>query len=98
MKNWRHIREYQPDIPWFQVADVVSSLAVEYMFLTTDGPDVSSKLSVEPFNAVNEQNDYEVCNFDHLDISSADQFLVDTVVFERPHRRRTGGALFRSRV
>ncbi|KAJ3553699.1 hypothetical protein NM688_g3475 [Phlebia brevispora] len=36
------------------------SLAVDYLFLTNDGPDVRADLLVEPFNAVNEQNDYEI--------------------------------------
>ena len=29
--------------------------------MTTDGTDARQGLVVEPFNAVNEQNDYEVC-------------------------------------
>ncbi|KAI0085511.1 hypothetical protein BDY19DRAFT_896356 [Irpex rosettiformis] len=36
------------------------SLAVNYMFLATDGTDARPELVVEPFNAVNEQNDYEI--------------------------------------
>ena len=40
--------------------DVAYSLAVNYLFLTTDGTDVRKEVGVEPFNAVNEQNDYEV--------------------------------------
>lgn len=35
-------------------------LAVNYLFLTTDGTDTQQELVVESFNAVNEQNDYEV--------------------------------------
>lgn len=34
---------------------------MDYLFLTTDGPDDErSQLVVEDFNAANEQNDYEV--------------------------------------
>ncbi|KAH8093122.1 hypothetical protein BXZ70DRAFT_950158 [Cristinia sonorae] len=36
------------------------SLAVNYLFLVNDGPDVRKDLVIEPFNAVNEQNDYEI--------------------------------------
>ncbi|THG95454.1 hypothetical protein EW026_g6205 [Hermanssonia centrifuga] len=36
------------------------SLAVDYLFLTTDGTDERTDLVVEGFNAVNEQNDYEI--------------------------------------
>ena len=38
----------------------LNRLAVKYCFLTNDGADVRTDLVVEPFNAVNEQNDYEV--------------------------------------
>ena len=33
---------------------------MDYLFLTTDGPETRSELVVEDFNAANEQNDYEV--------------------------------------
>ncbi|KAI0945874.1 hypothetical protein AcV7_009996 [Taiwanofungus camphoratus] len=36
------------------------SLAVKYFFLTTDGDNERKEFVVEPFNAVNEQNDYEI--------------------------------------
>ncbi|TCD63843.1 hypothetical protein EIP91_004885 [Steccherinum ochraceum] len=36
------------------------SLAVDYLFLVNDGADVRTDLTIEPFNAVNEQNDYEI--------------------------------------
>jgi len=36
------------------------ALAVDYQFLTTDGGDAAPTLTVEPFNAVDEQNDYEI--------------------------------------
>ncbi|THH30142.1 hypothetical protein EUX98_g4051 [Antrodiella citrinella] len=36
------------------------SLAVDYLFLANDGADVRTDLVIEPFNAVNEQNDYEI--------------------------------------
>jgi len=36
------------------------SLAVKYLFLANDGADIRTDLKVEPFNAVNEQNDYEI--------------------------------------
>jgi len=36
------------------------SLAVNYLFLANDGADVRTDLVIEPFNAVNEQNDYEI--------------------------------------
>ncbi|KAI0691817.1 hypothetical protein BC835DRAFT_1430723 [Cytidiella melzeri] len=36
------------------------SLAVNYLFLTNDGGEARQDLVVEPFNAVNEQNDYEI--------------------------------------
>ena len=42
------------------MTNTLTSLAVDYLFLTTDGPDVRADLTVETFNAVNEQNDYEV--------------------------------------
>jgi len=35
-------------------------LAVEYLFLTNDGIENHAELSLEPFNATIEQNDYEV--------------------------------------
>lgn len=35
-------------------------LAVKYAFQVNEGVDVRTDLVVEPFNAVNEQNDYEV--------------------------------------
>lgn len=40
--------------------DVSSSLAVKYFFLTTDGDTENADLCVDSFNAVEEQNDYEV--------------------------------------
>ncbi|PCH42800.1 hypothetical protein WOLCODRAFT_138070 [Wolfiporia cocos MD-104 SS10] len=36
------------------------SLAVKYFFLANDGEDDAKKLVIEPFNAINEQNDYEI--------------------------------------
>jgi len=36
------------------------SLAVKYLFLTNSGFDTHPKLTVEPFNANTEQNDYEI--------------------------------------
>ncbi|CAL1697489.1 unnamed protein product [Somion occarium] len=36
------------------------SLAVDYLFLTNDGGDSREDLVVDSFNAVNEQNDYEI--------------------------------------
>jgi len=36
------------------------SLAVRYLFLTNSGFDTHPELTVEPFNASNEQNDYEI--------------------------------------
>lgn len=38
----------------------LSSLAVKYLFLTDHGLEEHSELTVEPFNASTEQNDYEV--------------------------------------
>lgn len=41
--------------------------------MTTDGTDARQGLVVEPFNAVNEQNDYEVCThtpFRHISLVS----------------------------
>lgn len=43
------------------LTDVPCSLAVNYLFLANDGADIRTDLVIEPFNAVNEQNDYEVC-------------------------------------
>lgn len=40
-------------------------LAVNYLFLSTDGGDDQSVLTVDPFNAADEQNDYEVRSY-HL--------------------------------
>jgi hypothetical protein len=34
---------------------------VDYLFLADDGLEEHPSLSVEPFNATSEQNDYEVC-------------------------------------
>lgn len=45
---------------WWYLYICVVRLAVDYMFLANDGADVRTDLFVEPFNAVNEQNDYEV--------------------------------------
>jgi hypothetical protein len=42
------------------LADNAESLAVDYLFLTNDGGDANATLTMEPFNAVEEQNDYEV--------------------------------------
>ena len=42
---------------WSNFAD---RLAVKYTFQVNDGADIRTDLVVEPFNAVNEQNDYEV--------------------------------------
>ncbi|KAI0798209.1 hypothetical protein C8Q75DRAFT_708864 [Abortiporus biennis] len=36
------------------------SLAINYAFRVDDGADVRTDLTLEPFNAVNEQNDYEI--------------------------------------
>ncbi|KAI0071796.1 hypothetical protein K474DRAFT_1712157 [Panus rudis PR-1116 ss-1] len=36
------------------------SLAVDYMFLANDGEDIRTDLKVDSFNAVDEQNDYEI--------------------------------------
>lgn len=43
--------------------DVYHSLAVKYFFLTTDGDSENADLCVDSFNAVEEQNDYEVRPF-----------------------------------
>ena len=40
--------------------DDLNRLAVDYLFLATDGADARAELVVESLNAVNEQNDYEV--------------------------------------
>ena len=42
---------------WCNFAD---RLAVKYTFQVNDGADIRTDLVVEPFNAVNEQNAYEV--------------------------------------
>ena len=59
---------------------------MEYLFLTTDGPDVRTELSVEPFNAVNEQNDYEVwaCSLQRH-MARSNSFPADTLGVEGPH-------------
>jgi hypothetical protein len=36
------------------------SLAVKYLFLTNEGMAEHTKMSIEPFNATQEQNDYEI--------------------------------------
>ncbi|KAF8888157.1 hypothetical protein CPB84DRAFT_1816551 [Gymnopilus junonius] len=36
------------------------SLAVKYLFLTNEGMTKNAKLTLEPFNAASEQNDYEI--------------------------------------
>ncbi|KAF7320275.1 hypothetical protein MKEN_00812200 [Mycena kentingensis (nom. inval.)] len=38
----------------------LSSLAVKYLFLTNTGFEPHPKLAIEPFNALSEQNDYEI--------------------------------------
>ena len=34
---------------------------MKYFFLTNDGTEPEAELMISPFNAVEEQNDYEVC-------------------------------------
>ena len=50
---------------------------MNYLFLTTDGADDQSVLSVEAFNAVDEQNDYEVR------IASGASFDLELTLFHR---------------
>lgn len=38
-----------------------SRLAVKYQFLASDGDERSDEFQMDPFNAVQELNDYEVC-------------------------------------
>jgi hypothetical protein len=40
---------------------VYDRLAVNYLFLTNDGLEEHPELTMESFNAMSEQNDYEVC-------------------------------------
>lgn len=42
---------------------LVLRLAVQYLFMANEGVTEESRLEVEPFNATQEQNDYEVCTF-----------------------------------
>ena len=50
-------------------------LAVKYLFLANEG-DADRALVLEPFNATNEQNDYEVRNYVRLShkLSQSDVF------------------------
>ena len=73
------------------------SLAVDYLFLATDGPDASSELVIEPFNAVNEQNDYEVRSLVPV-MAACSSRSADTMVSQGSDSRRSGCALFRPGV
>ena len=55
-----HFREVSPLVLGVFLADAHHSLAVKYFFLTTDGDMENADLCVDSFNAVEEQNDYEV--------------------------------------
>ena len=61
MKNLRHTRKYD-DISLLVLLSCnnPSSLAVKYFFMTNDGTNSDAELVINPFNAVEEQNDYEV--------------------------------------
>lgn len=59
---------------------LLRSLAVNYLFLTTDGPDISKDVIVEQFNAVNEQNDYEVWLLRVRSRSSTKSLISDPLV------------------
>jgi hypothetical protein len=39
---------------------LIYRLAVQYLFMANEGVTEESRLEVEPFNATQEQNDYEV--------------------------------------
>lgn len=55
---------------------------MKYFFLSNDGPQSHAELKVEPFNAVIEQNDYEVSQGIRSTHISSHSFVVmlDTVV------------------
>lgn len=62
MKSWLPSREcdWQFFILLATHLILTPRLAVDYLFLTNDGGDSREDLVVDSFNAVNEQNDYEV--------------------------------------
>ena len=61
MKNLRHTRK-SDDISLLVLLSCnnPSSLAVKYFFMTNGGTNSDAELVINPFNAVEEQNDYEV--------------------------------------
>ena len=61
MKNLRHTRKYDAtSLLVLLTYNNTSSLAVKYFFMTNDGTNSDAELVINPFNAVEEQNDYEV--------------------------------------
>lgn len=73
MKSLLRFRE-SPSIPLgFLLIDLDDRLAVNYMFLTNDGSGETRELVVEPFDAVTEQNDYEVRSSFHYTLDSGTQ-------------------------
>lgn len=57
-----------------------SSLAVKYFFMTNDGTAPDAELVIHPFNAVEEQNDYEVSARQNTGLSSFSVVDVDRSV------------------
>lgn len=84
-------------------------LAVNYLFMTNDGDGETRELVVEPFDAVVEQNDYEVLPFPS---SPSPVFctcvnpkfvcvfvcVLDPMVSPRPNSQRQSRALLLSRI
>ena len=61
MKNLRHTRKYDTTSLLVLLSyNNTSSLAVKYFFMTNDGTNSDAELVINPFNAVEEQNDYEL--------------------------------------
>ena len=71
MKNLRHTRK-SDDISLLVLLSCnnPSSLAVKYFFMTNDGTAPDAELVIHPFNAVEEQNDYEVSARQNTGLSS----------------------------
>ena len=64
MKNQRRFRKFCHLLNYGTILIYLffTRLAVKYLFLANDGVTESTELHVEPFNANQEQNDYEVTN------------------------------------
>ncbi len=91
MRKWGIIRMslhffafFLVNIPFFSLR-----LAVKYLFLANEGGSTDpggSKLRVEPFDALLEQNDYEVSFRSQKHLPLQPNLPIDTLVPPRPNR------------